>query len=157
MKLPEATKSRMVNQTQVIENLIEGLTNEDLNLKLYEGKWSIHQHLAHLSSYNYIFLNRIETIMGTFNAKFDSYQAESDPAFLLACQMSARNLLDYLKEGRQKLREILFSLDSGELSRAGFHPKYGNLSIIMWTELFLLHEAHHIYSILRMSNQIKSA
>jgi hypothetical protein len=32
------------------------------------------------------------------------------------------------------------------LSRKGFHPSFGALTIPQWLEFFLLHEAHHLYT-----------
>jgi hypothetical protein len=156
MNLPEATYSRLLNQNLVIESLIEGLSEEELNLELYPGKWSIHQQLAHLASYNHTFITRLNIISETFNAKFNPYLADNDPEFLLAVEMPHPYLMEYLDEGRQLVRELLLSYNSSELVRVGIHATYGKLSVVMWTEFFLLHEAHHIYSIFRMVNVMKN-
>ncbi len=155
MNLPQATQSRLKNQHLVLEELIDGLTGEQLNKEIYAGKWTIHQQLAHLASYNHTFLTRIHIIMEAFNARFDPYLAENDPEFLLACKMEPAELLSYFKKGSKKITDLLFSLDSGELIRTGIHAQYGNLSVLMWTEFYLLHEAHHIYCVFRMVNSIK--
>ena len=156
MKLPEATRSRLLHQNLVIEGLLLGLTEEQLNLEFYTGKWTIHQQLAHLASYNQTFITRVNIIMESFNAKFHFYVADNDPEFLLAVEMPHNYLMNYLREGRQTIQDMLFSFNSGELIRIGIHPKYGNLSIVMWTEFFLLHEAHHIYCIFKTVNEIKN-
>ncbi|MEO8794049.1 MAG: DinB family protein [Daejeonella sp.] len=156
MNLPEATRSRLKHQHLVLEDLIGGLTGEQLNKEVYAGKWTIHQQLAHLASYNHTFLTRIHIIMETFNARFDPYLADNDPEFLLACQMETPELLNYFKKGSKKITDLIFSLNTSELIRTGIHAHYGNLSVLMWTEFYLLHEAHHIYGVFRMVNELKN-
>ena len=156
MSLTEATYSRLINQNLVIDHLIEGLSEEELNLELYPGKWSIHEQLAHLASYNHAFITRLNIITETFNAKFNPYLADTDPEFLLAVEMPNSYLIEYFNESRQMVRDLILSYNSSELVRVGIHAIYGKLSVAMWTEFFLLHEAHHIYSIFRMVNVMKN-
>lgn len=155
MHLPQASRSRLQYQHLAIEGFINELTSPEISLHIYEGKWSIHQQLAHLYSYQKIFMGRLNTIMSSFNATFKPYRAEEDPEFILAEKLSDTQLLAGLKKDRNTLNHFLFNLDSGELSRKGSHPAYGNLSIAMWTEFFLLHEAHHLYAIFRMAHDIR--
>ena len=45
---------------------------------------------------------------------------------------------------------ILSQLDTGGealLGKTGVHPKFGLLTVTGWTEFFLLHEAHHLYTL----------
>jgi hypothetical protein len=40
------------------------------------------------------------------------------------------------------------SLTDAELQRRGAHPLFGELPIADWLEFFLVHEAHHHYTLL---------
>lgn len=70
-----------------------------------------------------------------------------DPEFPGYCQRPLAWLLDSIDERRAVLFHKLAGMNEDQLSRTGHHPRYGELSIIQWTEFFLLHEAHHIYTI----------
>jgi hypothetical protein len=52
------------------------------------------------------------------------------------------------------LNELVLNLSRTDLERIGIHKKFGNLNIIQWLEFFVLHEAHHIYTIFQLANDI---
>lgn len=52
----------------------------------------------------------------------------------------------------QNLNELIFTLSEKELDRTGVHKKYGDLNIVQWIEFFLLHEAHHLFTIFQLTN-----
>ena len=151
MELPEATKIRLQDQHRIIDDLINRMTNKQWDEQVISGKWNIHQQLAHLVRYQEIFFGRIQQIMGSFSAVFKPYTAEEDVEFERAAQAPVPELLNRLTEMRETLIRFYLSLNSGELVRKGRHTRLGNLSIALWAEFFLLHEAHHIFEIFRMS------
>jgi hypothetical protein len=154
MELPEATRIRLQNQYQVIEELISSLSEEQLDQEVFSGKWTVRQQLAHLVRYQEMFFERVQKIMSSFNAVFSPYVAEEDELFPRYTDLPAAELLRNLFEMRGTLNSFYFSLNSGELIRKGRHTQLGNFSIALWAEFFLLHEAHHIYSIFLMSNKL---
>lgn len=40
--------------------------------------------------------------------------------------------------------------------RIGLHPVYGPMTLEGWTEFFLLHEAHHLFTILRLGGSLRT-
>ena len=46
---------------------------------------------------------------------------------------------------RADLVTRLEQLSPEDFGRTGVHSLYGSLTIFEWLELFLLHEAHHLY------------
>ncbi len=48
-------------------------------------------------------------------------------------------------------------LHEEQLMRIGLHPVYGPMTIEGWTEFFLLHEAHHFFTILRLGGSTRTA
>ncbi|NEU09024.1 DinB family protein [Flavihumibacter sp. R14] len=154
MELPEATKIRLQSQHLVLDELIGRLSEEQCDKEVIAGKWSIRQQLAHLVRYQEIFFERIQTIMDNFNAVFEPYVAEEDPEFEKAVLLPVPELLNKLRLFRKSIAQFYLRLDSGELSRKGRHTRLGKFSIALWGEFFLLHEAHHIFDIFRMSRQL---
>jgi hypothetical protein len=51
---------------------------------------------------------------------------------------------------RAKLMTRLRSLNEEDFARTGVHPKFGSMSLSMWLEFFLVHEAHHLYVVLQL-------
>jgi hypothetical protein len=37
----------------------------------------------------------------------------------------------------------------------GIHPLFGEMSLALWVEFFLLHEAHHLYIVMTRLGQAK--
>ena len=154
MELPEATRIRLTSQHELIGEMLSGLSEEQLNQEVFSGKWTVHQQLAHLVSYQEMFYERVQTIMNSFNAVFSPYVADDDEAFLIAAKLPVHELLINLNQIRETIIKFYFGLNSGELIRKGKHTRLGNFSIALWAEFFLLHEAHHIYSIFLLSNKL---
>ena len=50
---------------------------------------------------------------------------------------------------------MITNLTPAELLKTGVHKKYGVLTITEWTEFFLLHEAHHIFTIFQLRHDIE--
>ncbi len=154
MELPEATILRLESQHLIIRELVSGLTEQQIEQQIYTGKWTLKQQLAHLVSYQDMFFERVQLIMNSFNAVFSPYVAEDDAGFHNASRQSVPQLLENLNSMRNTINGFYFNLNSGELYRKGRHTHYGNFSIALWAEFFLLHEAHHILYIFQMNRQL---
>ena len=57
-----------------------------------------------------------------------------------------------LFRSRNAIYVLITNLTDAAQSRTGVHKKYGKLTVLQWTEFFLLHEAHHIYTIFQLAN-----
>ena len=57
--------------------------------------------------------------------------------------------LERLHSGRTGLIDLVSSLSSKQMARTGSHPLLGEAPIPLWFESLLLHEAHHLYVIMR--------
>jgi hypothetical protein len=45
-------------------------------------------------------------------------------------------------------------MDETSLQRIGRHARYGRLTVVQWVEFFLLHEAHHLYTIFMIVQEL---
>ena len=153
MKLPESIQQRLLSQHKSINDLVSGFDEQDLKFQARSGKWSAFENIAHLSSYQPIFLFRLQKIVGTEKPTFDRYRAEEDPLFYDHMRMSLQDLLSNVYLIRQQINDLLFSLDEMQLSRTGHHPRFGELSIVQWCEFFLLHESHHLFTIFQLIHE----
>jgi uncharacterized damage-inducible protein DinB len=140
-------------ETQLQDFLAEALRGvgpDSLAGKAVPGKWSAHEQLAHLARYHQIFLQRIERILSEHAPEFPRYRAEEDPEWPAWYGLPTQQVLVRLSSMRTKLMARLRSLSEEDFQRTGIHPKFGAMSLALWLEFFLVHEAHHLYVVLQM-------
>jgi uncharacterized damage-inducible protein DinB len=129
---------------------LSGVSSETLNARPIPGKWSAHEQLAHLARYHQIFLQRIDHILSEQAPEFPRYRAEDDPEWPAWTSLSTPQLLVRISSMRTKLMARLRSLSEEDFERTGVHPKFGAMSLSLWLEFFLVHEAHHLYVVLQL-------
>jgi uncharacterized damage-inducible protein DinB len=129
---------------------LSGVSAEKLNAKPIPDKWSAHEQLAHLARYHQIFLQRIDRILSEQAPEFPRYRAEDDPEWPAWSGLPAAQLLVRLSSMRAKLMARLRSLSDEDFERSGVHPRFGRMSLSLWLEFFLVHEAHHLYMVLQL-------
>jgi uncharacterized damage-inducible protein DinB len=140
-------------ETQLQEFLavtLSGVSVDALNAKTVPGKWSPHEQLAHLARYHQIFLQRIERILSEQAPAFPRYRAEEDPEWASWSGLPTQQILARLSSMRTKLMARLRSLTEEDFQCTGVHPKFGAMSLSLWLEFFLVHEAHHLYVVLQL-------
>jgi hypothetical protein len=142
---------RLKEQHKTIAALIIKLNNRQIQHHTVKGKWSIHENIAHLARYQPVFLDRIHKILTVYEPVFTAYRAEEDDEFEIYCAFTPYELLKKISRDRETLHQLITHLPPDKLELTGTHPKYGKLSILEWTEFFLLHEAHHLYTIFQLA------
>jgi uncharacterized damage-inducible protein DinB len=153
MALYRSLVERLKNQHKTITELI-GIAHPRLYLCPVPGKWSIHDHIAHVARYQEFFIERINIILENDTPVFERYKAEDDPFFEGWQERSTGDLIKILNADRQKLFTLIINIPVQKLSRTGIHKKFGEMTIIQWVEFFLLHEAHHLFTIFRLANDV---
>jgi uncharacterized damage-inducible protein DinB len=129
---------------------LHGVPPESLSRRVNPDKWSARENLAHLARYHQVFLERIEHILAESNPAFGRYRAEEDPEWPKWADMPADNVLAELASLRAKLIMKLRSLSEEDFSRTGTHPKFGEMNLALWLEFFLVHEGHHLLTVLQL-------
>lgn len=154
MKLSPSLISRLHNQHEAIGDIIAGKPAGALVQVPGPGKWSAHDNIAHLAVYQPVFTGRMQQILSTDEPVFDRYVADEDTNFAAGREKDTTALLQWLAEERAGLERLVAGLTETQLDRVGIHKKYGRLSIAQWTEFFLLHEAHHMFTIFQRVNDM---
>ena len=155
MPLYTSLHNQLKDQHQIIEQIVSRVDGNRQTLFPAAGKWSIKDNIAHLAKYQPIFTERINTILNTNEPHFGRYKAEDDLDFETWKTLSTEELLKRLNKDRQTLFNLIAALSEVELDKTGYHIKFGKLTIIQWTEFFLLHEAHHIFTIFQLANDVE--
>lgn len=149
---PPSQLHRLLYQHQALAQIIALLNNDHIHATVIPGKWTIHDQIAHLASYQPVFLHRIKIILKEHNPPFERYVADHDPAFEDCRKESTQALLIKLNKDRDSLNRVLNKLEQAGLQRCGLHPKFGQMNLVEWTEFFLLHEAHHLFAIFQLAH-----
>jgi len=151
MEIYPSIKDQLNSQHLAINELIKQLDEEFINRRPETGKWSIQENLVHIVSYHQVFLQRMDKIINSDNPYIDRYTSEGDANFVKMKKLHSIELLNHLEKERKKVPDFIFKLTKDELQKHGTHQKYGVMNVVEWIEFFLLHEAHHIYTIFKLS------
>lgn len=149
---------RMKDQPDSLTLLLHNLTEEQIRSRPIPDKWSIYENLVHLGRYHEIFKARIEQIVQAMDTPmFQQYKAENDKGFYDWQQKSYAKLMNDFRDDRLQINNYLALLSNEQLLKTGRHPVYGLINIEGWTELFLLHEAHHFWTIVKIAPQVNNS
>ena len=152
MELSNSITSRLKFQHETIGELILNLDEQQLLKRPQPDKWNIHDNIAHLARYQHVFIERVNKILDTENPSFGSYKADNDPEFINWQNKSTKELIQQISADRQDIIQLINTIPENQSDKKGSHPFFGNLNIVKWTERFLLHEAHHLFTIINLVN-----
>lgn len=151
MEMSSSVATRLQYQHKSLLDIIEGLSEVQVKEKTNPEKWSIFETIVHLQTYQNLFRTMVTDIRNLQNPSFETYTPLNDPNFTENCQKSVREVMhDYITTRKEMASEYL-PLPLTELNKTGIHPKYGKLKLQLWMNYFLLHEAHHLYNIFKVS------
>ena len=155
MQIPSSISTRLQYQHKSLLDILDGLSDEQIRRQLYPGKWSIFENIVHLQTYQHAFINRLRKILDEENPIFTAYTAEADPLFHDNCAKSSREVMQNLLTTRKELSASILSFKETDLEKEGRHPVYGKMNLLQWMNFFLLHEAHHLFTIFKMGAELK--
>jgi hypothetical protein len=151
--LSQATLLRLETQLEVIPLLLGGAASDVIMARPVSGKWSALENLAHLARHHEVFLERLHRILTEGAPRLGQYRAEEDSAWPEWSSLSIEEVLIRLKGLRGEIVNLIRGLSEAEVSRVGIHPLFGEMSLVLWVEFFLLHEAHHLYIVMTRLGQ----
>jgi len=155
MQMPSSISTRLHYQHKSLIELIDGLSDEQIRRYVILGKWSIFENIVHLTTYQHTFINRVKQILKENNPSFPRYTAETDPLFHNNCAKSSREIIQDLLSARKEMAAGILSFQEKDYSKTGQHPAYGKMNLIQWLNFFLLHEAHHLFTIFKLAAELR--
>jgi uncharacterized damage-inducible protein DinB len=157
MPLSTSITTRLEYQHKTLIDLIDSLSDEQIRKQVITGKWSIFENIVHLSTYQHAFMQRIYRVKNEDNPGFERYTAEADPLFHDNCLKTTREVIQDLIQTRREIISGALVLKDPVLFRTGTHPVYGKMNICEWLNFFLLHESHHLFTIFKLTAELKKA
>jgi uncharacterized damage-inducible protein DinB len=156
MQMPSSISTRLQYQHKSLIDLIDGLTDDHVRRQIIVGKWSIFENIVHLQTYQHTFISRIKQMLEENNLSFPRYMAEADPLFHDNCGRSSREIMQDMLTTRKEMAAGILSFKDSDLDKIGIHPVYGQMNIIQWLNFFLLHEAHHLFTIFKLAAELRA-
>ena len=147
--LSPSLSARLATQLEALPTVLGEGRPEALTRRPSPEKWSAHENLAHLARHHEVMLERVRRILSEPAPQLVSYRAEEDPDWPRWAALPTETVLARLGELRKQLVDRVTSLSDEGLARIGVHSAFGPLTLASWLEFFLLHEAHHLYVIMR--------
>jgi uncharacterized damage-inducible protein DinB len=155
MEMSSSLSTRLQYQHKSLVDLIDGLTDEQVRRQVVAGKWSIFENIVHMQTYQHVFVLRVRKILENENPAFPIYTAEADPEFLDNCGKSTREIMGDMITVRKQMAAEIAAFPPGDLVKTGTHPVFGRLTLFQWLNFFLLHEAHHLFTIFKLAAELK--
>jgi hypothetical protein len=144
---------RLHSQLNCVPTILAGVPGDALKRRPAADKWSANENLAHLARYHEAFRERIDRILKEDRPVFTRYRAEEDPQWPPWVAKSPDAILGELQSLRSQMISLFEGLSDVELLRSGVHPRFGDLTLLQWMEFFLLHEAHHLYTVMQRARE----
>jgi uncharacterized damage-inducible protein DinB len=157
MKMPSSVSTRLQYQHKSLLDILDGLSDEQIRKQLNPGKWSIFENIVHLQTYQHTFISRVRRMLEEECPSFPPYTAEADPLFHDHCTKSSREIIQDLLSTRKELSAGILSFKETDLEKEALHSTYGKMNLVQWLNFFLLHEAHHLFTIFKMGAELKKS
>src|SRR5579862_7821274 len=129
MPLSPSVLARLQYQHQTIDELIIGMTEEELKHRTKPDKWSAFENIVHLAAYQPVFIERVNLMLRDTEPLFERYVADNDPRFLQYLEKSLVELLEDIRSDRQVIVNLLMQANEQQLNRSGRHKAYGLIKL----------------------------
>ena len=154
MQIYPSLYNRLKTQHEMLPEITRNISEYSMQLPPAPGKWPAQGHIAHMARYQGYFISRIDAILEQDTPEFERYNADNDPDFPAWLQKPVDELIETLFADRQVIFKLITDLPEEKLARTGVHKKFGKLSVIKWTEFFVLHESHHLFTVFRLVQDV---
>ena len=149
MPLTPSSATRLAHQLECLPALLEGAAPSALERRTRSGKWSVQENLAHLARHHVVVLERVRKVLAEERSALPRYAAEDDGEWPAWAALPLSEILRRLAALRSELTALVSGLSDAQLARTGVHPTLGEMALPLWIEFFLLHEAHHLYVVMK--------
>jgi len=155
MQLSASISNCLLHQHESLKELIKGLSDEQIRRQIIPGKWSVFENIVHLQTYQHTIMSRVRLILNDGKPVFTPYTAEADPLFHDNCRLQTVEVIRDLFDTRQAWSSAMVSLPESDLEKESRHTSYGTMNLLLWLHFFLLHEAHHLFTIFKLVMELR--
>ena len=149
MAISASTRTRLETQLDALAVILAGANAGFAEIRPDDGGWSAKENVAHLARHAHVFLERLERLLHEERPNLGTYRAEQDSEWPSWRSLPLDEALRRLRGARARLIARVGTLSDEQARRVGIHPALGEMDVGRWLEFFLLHEAHHLYFMMR--------
>jgi rubrerythrin len=143
------------DSVDVVKELTANLSEESMNEKQSDSEWSVREHMAHFFDANEMMENRIALMLQVDDPDFSVYSVPKLATVETGRRPdSATGIVDAYCRRRLETVEKLRSLSLNELFRTGWHPSFGQLTILRQAAYIANHEQDHMPEIEALCSQM---
>lgn len=133
-----------------VDDMIDGLNDEQLRRPEAPGKWSILEVIQHLADSELVWAYRLRMIIAHDRPEITGYDQDLWAQRLGYNQCCLENTLAQLKLLRQINLRLLKGLSESDLKRAGYHNERGEESVERMISLYSGHDLAHRRQLMRI-------
>lgn len=143
---------RYLNNYNEIFHILKNLSNEQINYKPAENKWSVHEIITHLADTEVQSHVRFRTILAN-KVPYMVYFDEMDWSIILEyTQINSEESLEVIKLMRRVNYNLLSRLKPEDFNKRGIHSTHGELTLKDLVNSYINHVDTHLVQINRNIN-----
>jgi hypothetical protein len=128
----------------VVEELVSGLSEEDLDRAPADGGWTARQVVHHLADSEMRSAVRVRQLLAEDDPVIQGYDETEYAERLHYAERPAEGSLVALRASRESTADLLDSLREDDWSRSGTHSESGpGYSVERWLEIYATHAHDH--------------
>jgi uncharacterized damage-inducible protein DinB len=147
--IPQGLHDRLARQLEALTAFLDASNAAAAEVAPADGGWSARENVAHLARHAHAFLARMDLILTEDRPNVGNYRPDRDPEWPDWRTLPLAEALRRLHAARAQLLVWIDGLSDEQVRRTGRHPQFGEWDIARWLDFFLLHEAHHLYFVVR--------
>lgn len=135
---------RYVAGTDLIQQAVQGMSEEQLNATPIPGKWSTRQVVCHLADFEPVYADRMKRVIAEECPSFFGGDPDVFAAHLAYDRRPISEELNLVSAVRQHVATILRGLNADDFQRAGNHSEAGLMTLEKLLTNIGNHIPHHI-------------
>ena len=132
-----------------IEQLVSGLTDEQLTTHFLDGEWTVAQNVHHLVDSHIMSLVRCRMMLTQENPTLPVYDQDVFAELPDAKNANLENSIQALKGLHSRWVIFWQNLSDDDWARTGYHPEIGDVSLDRQLQIYSNHGEAHIDQIKR--------
>lgn len=149
MTVVQSQIDHLNRQSELLQRALRAFSAEKFENRT-PNKWSAREHFAHLARHQETYIHRIRRILNEEKPALPSYLAEEDAEWPEWHRLPLNEIETRWITQRSDLIELLQRTSPDHVHCIGIHSTLGELTLLEWLDFFLVHEGHHLLSILKL-------
>jgi uncharacterized damage-inducible protein DinB len=138
---PQQALAALASAPDEVEEVVKGLTEEQMEQPSKPGEWAIRNALRHLLVAQGLLAGRVEGILAEDNPSLEGVAAWAIGG---EDSLSAKQILERYRTSRQATVERLRGIPVQDWWRTAQHDEFGQVTILQQASYFAKHERYHL-------------